>query len=306
MAHHAGVTVFAVLLAETLPAETLNPLVRRLGEAGADKVLLAEAAGLGAPPLDVTHGPALHSIAERISPVIVLFPAGGAGLELGPTLAARLNGAFAGTSDLVLSADDGALPDGAGRVVLRRWRGNRGGYRLLDPVEIERPVVAILGGSGRSDTFGTAEVEVEIVACAAPSQSAIVELHSEPDPHARLELARMLVVLGRDVPAAAADKLAALTGGDLAVADQREVPAAALAGAAPALWIEVTGRIPAAMGSPATTVGLVVPPGGRAVAGPPAGVDAEWNVPAGTAWDDELVQALLSLRDDGQTEQVLP
>ena len=47
----------------------------------------------------------------------------------GMALAARLNGAYAGTSDLVVSADDSALPEGAGRVVLRRWRGNRGGGR---------------------------------------------------------------------------------------------------------------------------------------------------------------------------------
>ena len=67
-----------------------DQVAARLGRAGADKVLACEGPGLGAPPLDLTHGPALYAAIERIPPLLVLFPAGGAGAQLGPGLAARL------------------------------------------------------------------------------------------------------------------------------------------------------------------------------------------------------------------------
>src|SRR6185437_4979763 len=97
---------------------------------------------------------ALLAAVERISPLLVLFPAGGAGLALGPSLAARLGAAFAGAADVEVASGE-ALPEGVGRVFLRRWRGERATYRRLDPVEIERPVVAILPA-------GVAEAPVDL------------------------------------------------------------------------------------------------------------------------------------------------
>src|SRR6185312_13799468 len=103
-----------------------------------------EGPGLGAPPLDATHGPALLAAVERVSPLLVLFPAGGAGLALGPSLAAKLGAAFAGPADLEVADTEEMLPDGVGRVFVRFWAAGRAGYRRLDPVDVERPVVAIL------------------------------------------------------------------------------------------------------------------------------------------------------------------
>ena len=100
-------------------------VVARLGRAGADKVLLCEGPGLTAPALDATHGPALQAAVERIAPLLVLFPAGGAGMALGPSLAARIGAAYAGAADLEATDVAGPLADGVGRVVLRRWRGAR-------------------------------------------------------------------------------------------------------------------------------------------------------------------------------------
>ena len=103
MATAAGATVFALAFSDRpLP----DALTARLGRAGADKVLVCEGAGLSAPPLDATHGAALAAAIDRVPPLLVLFPAGGAGAELGPALAARIGAAYAGEADLELS--DGA------------------------------------------------------------------------------------------------------------------------------------------------------------------------------------------------------
>jgi len=91
------VTVFAIVMTER---HLDDKVAARLGRAGADKVLSCEGTGLGAPPLDLTHGPALYAAVERIPPLLVLFPAGGAGTQLGPGLASRLGGAFAASADL--------------------------------------------------------------------------------------------------------------------------------------------------------------------------------------------------------------
>ncbi|HEY2903696.1 MAG TPA: hypothetical protein VGL59_24135 [Polyangia bacterium] len=272
VARHAGATVFAVLLCEALPPEILAAVASRLGRAGADKVLLGEAAGFGAPALDATHGPALHAIAERIAPIIVVFPTGGPGPELAAPLAMRLSGVFGGCSDLLLCADESPMPDGTGRVVLRRWRGTHAGCRHLDPVEIERPVVAILGACGAAVESGDGEVEVEIVTCTPPTQSAVTELSSEPDPFAEMELARTLVIVSPDAPPGTLDALAAATTPELAVVDAQKVRPAALAYAAPQMLLFVGAEVAWTFGSPGMHVGAVT---AKAQA-PAAAVDAIW------------------------------
>src|SRR4051812_6243876 len=150
-----------------------------LGRAGADKVLSCEGPGLGAPPLDMTHGPALYAAVERIPPLLVLFPAGGAGAQLGPGLASRLGGAFAANAALEIGEAATPLADGVGRIFVRRWRADRSSYRRLDPVELERPVVAILPSGGASTVVGSEDAEVEVISCVAPAKLGVVELASE-------------------------------------------------------------------------------------------------------------------------------
>ena len=53
MARAAGITVFAIVMTERHLDEKI---ALQLGRAGADKVLSCEGPGLGAPPLDLTHG----------------------------------------------------------------------------------------------------------------------------------------------------------------------------------------------------------------------------------------------------------
>jgi hypothetical protein len=292
VAREAGVTVFAVVLAAPRPDEEVQRLAARLGVAGADKVLLCERPGLDAPPLDVTHGPALHLVAERVPPLVVLFPAGGAGLQLGAPLAARLGAAFAASADLEVSESPVPLPDSVGRLCLRRWRRDLSTYRRLDPVELERPVIAVLGAHGAPREEGGPDVEVQVIDGPAPHERpAIVELESIADEDAAVALARVLVVVDPNVGADVVAKLAAAAPPGVAVVDLSNVPSAALAVSAPRVLLHVGFEASSAVAapSPRTRVGVVLT---SSAAGPAAGRgDALWCGVGAGAWD-ELAAAL--------------
>ncbi len=256
VSHDAGLTVFAVVLADPRPEEQVHALAARLGLAGADKVLLCEGVGFDAPPLDFTHGPALQTAVDRVPPLIVLFPTGGGGAQLGPALAARLGAAFASAADLEVSESPTPLLDGLGRVCLRRWRRDRSAYRRLDPVELERPVIAVLGAHGPARVAGTTRVEVQTIACAPPTRA--VELESHVDEHAALPLAPTLVVVGAEVGETAATKLAAAAPAGVAVAVVARVAPAALAACTPLTLLGVQAPSGLLAPSPRTKVGVAV------------------------------------------------
>jgi electron transfer flavoprotein alpha subunit len=278
VAHLAGATVYAIVLVDR---EIDERVVARLGRAGADRVLLCEGDGLGAPPLDATHGPALMAAVERVAPLLVLFPAGGAGVALGPSLAARLGAAFAGAADLETSDVAAPLAEGVGRVFLRRWRGGRAGYRRLDPVEIERPVVAILA-AGAATEVGTDEIDVDVIACAAPKEVTVTELGSEPDDDARIPLARVLVAVDPALGADALARIAAEAPAGVVVVD-RDRSAAAIAASAPEILIGIGDVELPAMGTPRGRVGAIL----FGDDAKPRSVDVLWRVPA-TAAGPEL------------------
>jgi hypothetical protein len=261
VARDAGVTVFAVVLADPRPEGETHALAAQLGVAGADKVLLCERAGLDAPPLDATHGPALQHLAERVPPLVVLFPAGGAGLQLGAPLAARLGAAFASAADLEVSESPLPLPDSVGRLCLRRWRRDLTAYRRLDPVELERPVVAVLGAHGAPDAAGTPDVEVQVITAPAPAAPpGVVELESADDEDAAVALARGLVVVDPTWGADAVAALAARAPAGVAVVDLAQVSPAALAVSTPRVLLCVGVDDPTALAapSPRTRLGLVL------------------------------------------------
>jgi len=261
MAHAAGLTVFALGMTDALTQEQAEGLAARLGGAGADRVLVCEGPGLGAPPLDATHGRALLTAAERIPPIVVLFPAGGPGDELGPPLASRLGAAFGRAVDVEISDEPAALADGVGRVRFCRWRADRSGLRCLDPVEIERPVVAILGAHGLPVEVGTADVDVEVIACPSPAARPVVELSSEPDERAALALARGLVLVGAASDADRTERLRAALPADIAVVQPSSLPPGALASSSPQFVLDLdlgADELPgAALTSPRTRVGRV-------------------------------------------------
>jgi Electron transfer flavoprotein domain len=308
IAHAAGLTVFALALDEPNASTRAESFASTLGRAGADRVLFCEAPGLGAPPLDVTHGRALFTAAERVPPIVVLFPTGGPGEELGPALAMRLGAAYAPGVDIVLSDEAGPLADGVGRITLRRWRADRSGYRQLDPVEIERPVVAILGAHGAPREDGTSDVDIEVIACPPSADGAAVsELGSEPDELDVVAQARGLVILAPDLAPAIGARLRAAAPAGLAVIDGGVAPRALVA-ISPELVIEVGGgELDVEVGvSPRASIGLVKisSDGSESAEGAtPAATNAArlhpdlvWTVAPGSDPWDELIAAWGALR----------
>lgn len=309
MAQLAGVTVLAVVMtdphvdidADGGPGSALESLTSRLGVAGADKVLVCEGVGLSAPALDVTHGQALLSLAEHIPPLVVLFPTGGPGPELGPPLAARLGGAFGGCSDLEVSDEKDALPNSVGRLHLRRWRGDRTSYRRLDPVEIERPVIAIVGAFGDPRQLGTSDVEVEVVPSVVPADPKITVLESEPDDRQQVELAHGLVVTAADVDPKIVAQLQAAAPAGVVVTESRHAGRGALAFALPEFVLQIGTPHAPIGGSPRTRVGRIVlnrEPEPDTAAGSrgakEAGLDVVWRPTGEVAWD-ELAAALAAV-----------
>jgi hypothetical protein len=283
--------VFAVVLTETRPPDEVERLATRLGLAGADKVLFCEGPGLDKPPLEATHGPALFKAVERVHPLLVLFPSGGAGAHLGPPLAVRMGAAYAAAADIEVADSPIPLADSVGRVQVRRWRRDRSSYRRLDPVEMERPVIAVLGAHGAAAAVGTAHAEVDVLECkpgaaAAAAAPRVVELEAAPDEDAAVALARVLVLVESANPKVgpeAAAKLAAAAPPGVVVADLARVSAAAVAAGTPHVLVCVgTAEIPAAP-SPQTRVGMVLvgdtgePPRGSA--------DVIWRVSGDAGWD---------------------
>jgi hypothetical protein len=291
VARAAGVTVFAVVMTERHLDEKV---ALQLGRAGADKVLSCEGPGLGAPPLDLTHGAALYAAVERIPPLLVLFPAGGAGAQLGPGLASRLGGAFAASADLELGEAATPLADGIGRIFVRRWRGDRSSYRRLDPVELERPVVAVLPAGGAFVERGSSDVEVEIITCVAPTKLGVSEIASEVDEHAAASLASILVVVDPAVGAEALAKLSAAAPADVTVVDA-VAAASAIAMAVPRIVVTVGGRPSPVSGTPRSRIGAVLANGDAAARSPRAATDVVLRMGAGGATDELLGELAASL-----------
>jgi hypothetical protein len=288
IAHLAGATVYAIAMSDR---DLDRRVASRLGQAGADKVLLCEGPGLGAPPLQVTHGPALQAAIDRIPPLLVLFGAGGAGQDLGPSLAARIGAAFASRADLEGADTEGPLSDGVGRVFLRRWRCDRSSYRRLDPVEIERPVVAVLAAGQATPSGADNDIDVDVIACAAPPPSGFEEVWSEPDDLAQVPLSRVLVVVDPALGAEARERLVIGAPRGVMVVDGTQA-AVAIAASVPEILI-VVGRVDLpVLGTPRTRIGWIVL--GDAALPVPAFADVLWRVPGDVSdlvWDD-LARAL--------------
>jgi hypothetical protein len=269
----AGASLYAVALTSPLSAEQLEALARPVGEAGADKLLLCEADDFAGPPLDFTHGRGLDAAAARVPPMLVLFPAGGTGGALGPPLAARLGGPFAPWCDFLTTDAETPGPEGGGRVQLIHCRQDGRSRRRLDPLEIERPIVATLFAGRRSELVGSArDLETEVLSSIAPIRSLIsVELETDRpqwdrgDRRAALSLASVLVLIGNGedgLPLIPPEMLRAGAPPGVAVECAADVPAAVLGACCPEIVLKI-GRSPARTArAPRTRVVLaaVAPP----------------------------------------------
>jgi hypothetical protein len=237
----------------------------------------------------------LYAAVERIPPLLVLFPAGGAGPQLGPGLASRLGGAFAANADLEIGEAATPLADGVGRIFVRRWRADRSSYRRIDPVELERPVVAILPAGGAPADQGTEEVEVEVITCVPPAKVGISELSNEVDDLAATALASVLIVVDPSLGEAARAKLSAAAPAGVIVADAAAA-APAIAMSVPRVVINIGARGATVSGTPRSRIAavLLAPPGKQQKT--PA--DVLLTIPAGASPEsviDELSAGLAPL-----------
>ena len=168
VADSAGATVYALLTVGTLSQAEIDELATEVSAAGADRILCSSAESLAGPPLDVTHGPLLAQVAERLRPVLFLFPAGGTGAELGPSLAVRVGASYLANAHIDVAAEERGPNVVSERVVLTRWRAARDGQRRVDVGDLERPVVASLACGIASTGLGEPYTEVEMLPCPEP------------------------------------------------------------------------------------------------------------------------------------------
>ncbi len=206
VASSLGATVYAVVTTGNLTAEAIEDLAADLGSAGADKIVLCADPALQRPALDDTHGAVLRLLAQRLRPLLFLFPAGSAGAELGPPLAARTQAAFYPRTTLELlalgetgtqgDAENGydPVPD---RLVLRYTRARKDRIRIVDlsPAHRTAPVVACLAAGVPATATGGVEPEVQMLNYPANPTSAVDEISSVPDHGASALLASTLVLV---------------------------------------------------------------------------------------------------------------
>lgn len=213
--------------------------------------------------------------------MLVIFPAGGIGAALGPPLAARLGGAFAPWCDFLVSESDSA-PIGRARLQLLRLRPDGRTRRRLDPLEIERPIVATVCAGRRPPSTGQRrDLEVEVVPTAPrPTRALAFEPTCAANPYAALQEAAVLVLVAPEVArgdgAALVDALRAGPGAGVEVVLIAEVPASVLATCCPDLIVKL-GLFPTLTArSPRTRVIQAMLPGWPEAA--PEDVDVVWQL----------------------------
>lgn len=269
-----GATVYAVMALGPTPEETIEARARAVSEAGADRILCCADPALEGALLDATLGPFLASLAERLRPVLTIFPAGAVGAALGPPLALRLGGLFHPRASLDVVRDDAGA-----RLSLRRFRAADGAVRSLEVAgPRSRPVVATLPAGLDPGPRGEPTAEVEMLAyVAGKGEPGVRELSSEPDDAAAVELAPAILAVGADVKAGDLSALRAAAPEGTVIVREGERPAG-LDLACPARLL-VAGKAPApplvrrAL-SPATRVAVA---GGKSAEKDLGRIDVVWR-----------------------------
>jgi hypothetical protein len=262
VADAAGATVYALLAVGDVPQTQIDQLASEVSAMGADRILCSAADSFAGPPLDATHGPLLAQVAERLRPLLFLFPAGGSGTTLGPALAVRIGAAYLANTRIEVVAEERAPAPPSPRVVLSRWRAAGDGLRRIDLGDFERPVVASLPCGPAPDRLGAPYAEVDMLPAPEPAPGGPRPLAAEDDDSAELETCSALLCstapLDADTRAALPDPWPA---------------GVAVAGEAGALCIEATSPMEIYLLAAAAPVGLPLAPGARVVriVGKPAG-----------------------------------
>jgi electron transfer flavoprotein alpha subunit len=166
IADDLGATVYALLALGPTTPEGLAALAGEVGTAGADRILCCADEALAGPSLDTTHGPLLASVAERLTPTLVLFPEGEIGPKLGRPLAERMGAVFLPCSSLDILAASDLEP---AQVVVRCLQHDQGDERIVRLREIELPVVVILKAGSAPPALGEPASEMEMLSYPGPS-----------------------------------------------------------------------------------------------------------------------------------------
>jgi hypothetical protein len=221
VASELGATVYAVIATGSASERIIEGHGRIIGEAGADRILCCSDPALGGPLLDATVGPFLAGLAERLRPVLTLFPAGAVGPALGPPLAVRMGGLFHARASLEV-VRDGGNP----RLTVRRFRAADGALRVLDVGGAHgRPAVATLPAGADPGPRGAPAVEVEMLPYPAGAGPAVREVSSEPDDAEAVELAPVLLAVSGEVkPADLSALRAAVPPGTVVVPEGERPP----------------------------------------------------------------------------------
>jgi len=165
VADDLGATVYALLALGPTNPDELATLAGEVGAAGADRVLCCSDEALKGPPLDATHGPLLAAVAERLRPILMLFPEGEAGRQLGRPLADRMDAAFLGVSVLAIQAATDLEP---AQVLVRCQPDDHAEERVVRLRELDRPAIATLRTGTAPLALGEPASEMEMLSYPTP------------------------------------------------------------------------------------------------------------------------------------------
>jgi electron transfer flavoprotein alpha subunit len=210
IAQAAGATVYGFLALGPLSQTETDRLAEQVTAAGADRVLCSSDPTLAGPALDISHGAVLAQLADHLRPVLFLFPAGGVGIELGPSLAIRIGAAYCPAARIEIHNLDLGQISVSHRILLVRWRAARDSMRRIDVGDLERPVVAALAAGSGIDLPGEPSAEVETIPCSPPRHAELRVLGAAVDPNADIEVCQTLVCVESATPAAERNELRAL------------------------------------------------------------------------------------------------
>lgn len=192
-----------------------------LGHGGADRIILVPAPPT--PTLWLTIGPTLTRICEHVRPNLVLLAAHGGGRDVAPRLAAKLGGVFV--------AEPAIETGPRGEVVLARAVYGGDLWRRIQLDELDQVAVVTLTAD-RPEARGADEAELLRLELPVPSANSFEIVARKDDDAGALARARVIVVAGAGVTAAAmplVEELARRLGGELAgtraACERGQVPA---------------------------------------------------------------------------------
>jgi hypothetical protein len=161
-----GASVFALLVSPASPAAGAgydeDRLAAAIGGAGADKLLLVEAAAGAAPTLDTWHAP-LALVIDRFAPRLFLLPAGPMGEALGPWLVERTRAFLLPGARLDVRAGNEAVP---ASVAACRAPDTSEGPEAVDLAAAALPVVLTVAPHARPPRPGARPAELAILGLA--------------------------------------------------------------------------------------------------------------------------------------------